>query len=139
MANDCIPLFEPGDRVTGLAAANPVVGKTFVALDVTAGNKWTGPAISDVKHPDIAVVTATADGPVFGVAAYDAAKGATVTVIRGQSMIVPVTTGTAITAGQNVSTDGAGKAKPAAAGTVVGIAINDAAVGADCYIDLKRF
>ena len=90
MAGDCVPLFEPGHRITCIAAASPVGGRTFVVVDVSAGNRWPGVAVQDTKSPNIPVVTAGADVEVFGVAAFDVAKGQTVTVIRGNGMILPV-------------------------------------------------
>ena len=72
MANECIPLYRPGADVT-CVTTGAVTGKTFVAQSAAL---TTGL---------ISVATATAAGAVFGVAAYDAASGARVAVIRGKN------------------------------------------------------
>jgi hypothetical protein len=73
MANECTPLFRPGADVTCLTTG-AVTGKTFVDISATR----------DASTGLIKVATATAAGLKFGVAAYDAASGARVPVIRGK-------------------------------------------------------
>jgi hypothetical protein len=51
-------------------------------------------------------------------------------------MIVPVTTGAAVTAGQQVQTDANGMAIPLAAGAIAGLAMSGAGSGADCQVKL---
>jgi len=136
MANDCIPLFEEGDRIPCVVATGQsVVGKTFVQFD-----SFVGPAISDspLGAENIRCRTAAAAGAsgTLGVAAWDAAAGTPVTVIGGARFIVPVTAGAAITAGQQLDNDAAGKVIPHASGVVVGQAMTAAASGADCYVRL---
>lgn len=123
MANECTPLFRPGRDVTALTTA-AVTGKTFV--EVTADPDATTGLIK------VGVAAAAARG--FGVAAYDAAVGKTVPVIRGG--IVPVTAGGAVTAGAEVEVGTDGKAIVLASGKAVGTAVKGAASGADALIAL---
>ena len=51
-------------------------------------------------------------------------------------MIVPVTAGAAITAGQEVQSDATGQAIPLAAGKPAGLAMSGAAAGADCQVKI---
>jgi hypothetical protein len=70
------------------------------------------------------------------VAKYDVPSG-TVGGMHGQpGMIVPVTTGAAVTAGQQVQTDANGMAIPLAAGAIAGLAMSGAGSGADCQVKL---
>ena len=76
MANECVPLYSPGQDITAVTTG-AVVGKTFVdySAALTTGL--------------VSVNTATAAGKVAGVAVYDAASGARVAVTRGKGRIVP--------------------------------------------------
>ena len=109
MANECIPFYAPGQDVTVQTTA-AVKGKTFVnitgALDPAAGTLAKA-------------ATATAAGPVIGVAAYDAASGARVPLIRGTGRVIPVTAGGAIAVGDEVEVGAGGKAVKLAAGKAV--------------------
>ena len=73
-------------------------------------------------------------GKVLGVAAFDAAVGAQVSVI-GEG-VVPVTAGAAITAGAEVEVGTGGKAITLASGKAVGRALTTAANNADVYVRL---
>ena len=71
-----------------------------------------------------------------GVAASDAASGELVTIARGNSRVVKVTTAGIIAAGAEVEVGSAGKAVTLSAGVPVGYAITGAASGADAEISL---
>lgn len=122
MANECTPLFRPGRDVTVVTTA-AVVGKTFVG--VSAGRDANGM---------IKAATATAAARAFGVAAYDAASGKLLPVIRGG--IVPVTAGGAITAGAEVEVGASGRAVALASGKAVGYAVDAGTNGNDVLIAL---
>lgn len=123
MANDNVGVYEPGANITGHAGA-AVTGKRFLAItgDRTDGN--------------ITVAHATAAGRTCGVSKYDAASGEKVGVMRGNSRVVFVTAGAAITAFQEVEVGANGTAVPKAAGIAVGYAITGAANAADAEISL---
>jgi predicted RecA/RadA family phage recombinase len=84
------------------------------------------------------VAPAAAAGHVFGVAEYNAANGALVTVARGPGFVLPVTTGAAIAAGDEVEVGAGSLAVPLAAGIAVGRCLTGAAAGADAEITLYR-
>jgi Uncharacterized conserved protein (DUF2190) len=123
VANECIPLYRPGLDITAVTTG-AVVGKTFVdySAALTTGL--------------VSVVTATAAGKVAGVAAYDAASGARVAVIRGKGQIVPVTAGANITALAEVEVGSGGKVVTAASGVKVGRALSAGSNNADCFVEL---
>ena len=125
MANECIPLYQPGKHITA-AVATAVTGKTFVDISGQTLNPATGALIS--------VAPAAAAGKTLGVAAFDAAAGAQVSVI-GEG-VVPVTAGAAITAGVEVEVGASGKAITLASGKAVGRALTTAANNADVYVRL---
>jgi hypothetical protein len=125
VANECIPLFRPGADVTCLTTG-AVVGKTFVDISATR----------DAASGLIKVVTATAAAKSFGVAAYDAASGARVPVVRGKGSIVPVTAGGTIAFGAEVEVGSAGKAVTIASGIARGRAVEAGTNGNDIFIEL---
>jgi hypothetical protein len=87
-------------------------------------------------HRLIKVATATAAGLSFGVAAYDAASGARVPVIRGKGSIVPVTAGGTIAFGAEVEVGTGGKAVTIASGKARGRAVEAGTNGNDVMIEL---
>lgn len=123
MANECKPLFRPGQEVTVLTTA-AVTGKTFVKItatrDATTGLVKVGPG--------------TAGANAFGVASADIASGATGSVIRGG--LVFVTAGGSITAGARVEVGANGKAVAASSGVAVGTACETGASDTECLIAL---
>ncbi len=137
-ANTCIPLFKPGQDITGHCSA-AVVGKTF--LDIAATIQ-SGPTITSVNLPatydggNIVVKTCAAKKRTVGIAAYDRAEGEKVPILRGSGLIAPVTAGAAITAGEEVESNATGKAIPLAAGVAVGKAYTTAAEGEDVFVSL---
>jgi hypothetical protein len=136
-SNVCTPYYEPGGRVTGRATGAAVVGKRFVAL---AQKKDLGSRELDsaASGGNIRIVQAAADdAKCFGVAEYDAADGATTTILRG-GFIVPMTCGVILAAGDLVKPGAGGKAVKTTAGTdiVRGISLSDSVVDGDAIIAL---
>ncbi len=123
MANEVKPLFRPGAEVTTLTTG-AVTGKTFVGVSATR----------DTTTGLVKVATATAAVKPFGVASYDAASGATLSVQRGG--ILPVACGGAITAGAQVEVGASGKAVALATGVPVGTALETGANNTDVLIAL---
>lgn len=123
MANEAIPLYRPGADVSATPTA-PVKGKTFVNVSgAIAGGL-------------VKVAPATAAGPAFGVAAFDAPTGGTVAVIRGSKQILPVVAGGTLAAGEEVEVGAGGKAVKLASGKAVGRALDAAAADADVFIEI---
>jgi hypothetical protein len=125
VANECTPLFRPGADITCLTTG-AVTGKTFVDISATR----------DTTEGLIKVATATAAGLSFGVAAYDAASGARVPVVRGKGSIVPVTAGGTIAFGAEVEVGSSGKAVTIASGKARGRAVEAGTNGNDVMIEL---
>jgi hypothetical protein len=121
MANECNPLFRPGRAITGLTTGT-VTGKTFVDVSATR----------DAATGLIKVATAGAGVKALGVAAYDAASGTNVAILRGG--ILPVTAGGTIAFGAEVEVGSAGKAITLASGKAVGKAVEAGTNGNDVLI-----
>jgi hypothetical protein len=128
MANECIPLFEDGDEITAVTTS-AVTGKTCVAHSAALGSGTT-----NLNIPSVA--TATAALGIAGVAAYDAASGARVTVIRGSRLILPITAGGAITVLNEVEVGSGGKVVTKASGVVIGRALTTGVNNQDCMVEL---
>ncbi len=115
-ANICVPLFKSGEKDQTYRTTAIVVGKTFAAV---SGDIESGPVITTAVLPatydggNMRAATCGLGAKPCGVFAYDAASGAIVPVI-GKGATAPVTSGSAITAGQEVQSDAAGKAIPLA-------------------------
>lgn len=123
MANESKPLFRPGADVTALTTG-AVTGKTFVGVSATR----------DTTTGLVKVAPATAASKPFGVAAYDAASGATLTVQRGG--ILFVTAGGSIAAGAQVEIGSGGKVVTLASGVPVGVALETGTSSNDVLIAL---
>lgn len=132
--NDCIPMYEPGRRVSGVATAT-VTGKTFVKVSASRAHP-VGLQPDSTMANNIQVAPQAADLYAFGVAAFDAAIGQLVTVLRGSGYILPVTALGAISAGNAIGVGTGGKAKVWSAGPIVGYAVADAVDGEDAQIAL---
>lgn len=133
-ANECIPYYEPGGRITAHAAAS-LTGKRFVRVSAT---KQAGSAgVSDsVLGGNVVVNTPSAGGRVLGVTSHDIASGKKGTIISTPGTVVPVTCAADITAFAEVEVDTAGRVIPKNTGVAVGVALADAANGADAMIKL---
>ena len=123
--NPAVPFWDEGNTFTGHASA-AVTGKRFVTI--------SGPRVEG--NPAVAHAAGTATTKAVGVAAYDAAAGTKVTVYSGPGIVMPVTAGAAIAAGAPIYSLADGRATSVATGNIVGWALDDAAVGADCPVKL---
>lgn len=123
MANECKPLFRPGAEVT-VQTTGAVTGKTFVGVSATR----------DATTGLIKVAPATAAAKPFGVASYDAASGATLSVQRAG--ILPVTAGGTIAFGALVEIATGGKVVTLASGVPVGQALEAGTNNNDVLIAL---
>lgn len=122
--NSATPFWDSGDTITAHAAA-PLYGKRFVAI---AGPRTEGNPT--VNYP------AAGGAKVFGVTGYDVAAGAKVTVHHAPPIVVPVTAGAAVAAGDLVTSDATGRAVPAGTGQqILGLALDAAALGEDVCLD----
>lgn len=132
--NECIPYYEPGQRITGAVAdpEAPVAGKTFVMV---ADDIESGPGLSDTAEGgNIVIETATAGDKAIGVASTDSSTR--VTVIVGG--VVPVVADGAITAGEEVEVGTDGAATAFSTGRIVGMALTGAADAEDAMILLYQ-
>lgn len=133
-ANECIPFYEPGGRITGHAEA-ALSGKRFVRI---SGNRQSGPGLAlTAQGGNYPVNAPTAAGRVFGVTSHDVAAGGKVTVISTPGTVLPVTAAAAIAAFEEVQVDALGRVIPLAGGVSVGVALTAAANGADAEIQLS--
>lgn len=139
MADPCIPYKEEASHITGKVKTTQVVSKTFVKVSgVQLGSPELG-LVADGASDKSGVyqvdpcVSGDAGLIPLGVAAYDCPVGGLLTIIR--EGIVPVTNGAAITAGQYVEMNTAGKVIPHNTGTIIGIAMDSqSTVGGDTPI-----
>ena len=121
--NPAVPYWDEGNTFTGHASA-AVTGKRFVGI---SGPRTEG-------NPTVA--HAAAASRAIGVAGYDAAADAKVTVYAAPGIVMPVEAGGAISAGDEVEVGANGTAVTQAAGVVVGTALDDAAQGDDVPVKL---
>lgn len=139
LANDCIPIYEPGKTITGHANAG-LTGKRFVKVVADAqgaGNLMSG-LDDDALGGNIVVGPITTQGErALGVANRDMASGGKVGVLCGG--VVPVTAAAGINAWQEVMVNADGRVVPFAVGAAryaVGVALADTANAADCPVYL---
>lgn len=139
MANDCIPLFRPGADLTAEASAG-VTGKRVVKISAAPASGPLLATTADGANIKVNHCAGATEVP-FGISKYDAASGAKVGVIR--EGVVPVTSGAAVTAGQQVMADANGKVVPyvyAGAAVPIPIGIAVTTVGGadlDVFVALK--
>jgi hypothetical protein len=121
--NEAIPYYE------GAYAQHITVHFTSAAT----GKRFCGPLTTFQSGPALGALTAAADGgnlqaagvpaaggQVGGVVKYDVASGAKGGVIRGAGVMLPVTSGAAVTAGDELEVDNTGRVIPFATGRKVG-------------------
>jgi len=130
--NPCIPVFEPGARITGKASAL-VRGKRFVVPTTTPPSG----GMLGTENFNIAEAGAAAAN-VIGVAAYEGATGDQVPLINGPGYVIPVVAGAAIVSGDVLKTDASGRVVPqAGTGTIVAVALDSQpTVDADVVVRL---
>jgi hypothetical protein len=137
-ANECIALYDPGRDITGHCTV-AVIGKRCVMITANRQAK-TNLSTPQVGAADptgggnYSVGPATAAGRIFGVAAYDAAIGEKVPVLRGK--VVPIKSAGAIAAFAEVEVGAAGQVVTKAAGVAIGVALTGCASGDDCEVAL---
>jgi hypothetical protein len=124
--NECLPLFERADELTGQCSV-AVTGKKFVTItgNMQLDNTATiGPPV--------------AGGRCLGVAMYDCAVGKRVGIWVKRGLILPVITGAAsgaMAALAEVQVDATGAVIPLAAGVAVGyLYTGTAGNGADAWL-----
>jgi hypothetical protein len=133
MADDLIPFKEPGDRITGRTTA-AVIGKRCLKI---SGDRTSGPGLSATSEGSLyRVAHADAAGRIVGVAAWSAASGKDVTIVRGSKTIVPIRAEANIAAFEEVQVGTAGQVIPLAAGVAIGYAMSAALANTDAEISL---
>jgi hypothetical protein len=137
VANECIPIFEPGGTPTGHAAAG-ATGKRFLRVSAEPTSTLLGlAATAEGGNMSVAMIGTQGQRSV-GVADRDVASGGKVGVISTPGIYVPVTAGAAVVAGQEVMSDNQGRAIPYVAGAGVyalGECIQgQSVVGQDCVV-----
>ena len=126
MANECIPLFRPGQDVTVLTTG-AVTGRKFVGISATR----------DVTTGLIKVAAPAAAGKTFGVAAFDIPSGGKGTVIRGRGTILPVICGAGgVAYDTEVQVDATGGVVTLASGFPVGRTVETGTAGNPVLITL---
>lgn len=121
--NAAVPFWDEGNTLTASASA-AVTGKRFV--------KVSGPRVGE----QVRVAHADAGSNALGVSGFDAPVDGLVTVYSAPGLVMPVTTSAAVSAGDDVEITAGGKCAPVAAGVAVGMALDDAANGADALVKL---
>lgn len=125
--NPAVPFWDEGNTIT-CHAGGAITGKRFVTI--------SGPRTDD--NPTVTHQAGAANNRTLGVSARDAAQGDKFSVYSSPGLVMPVTAGEAITAGDEVYSAADGRAvKTQPAGAIAaGTALDDAAVGVDCPIKL---
>jgi hypothetical protein len=142
MLNECIPYYEgPYTQTLTVHVGYAVTGKTFVGP--ITGYQGAGPGLAADPLPagdggNLQCPAAPASGgQVGGVAAWDAASGTKLTLIRGTRTHLPVTAGATVAAGDLLMVDTQGRVVLATTGNlIVGKAHSAATVGVDCVVEL---
>jgi hypothetical protein len=133
--NVCTQIHETGD-VSVRATAN-VTGGRFVAPSATRTGGGTLGLSTDTANI-YGVAHAGAGAKAVGVAKYDIASGDEGGIHGRPGKIVPVTSGAAVTAGQEVQSDANGKAITLAAGRPNGLALTTVGA-ADLPVEVKLY
>lgn len=139
LANDVQPFYEPGGFPT-CSCTTAVTGKRLVTI---SGNRTSGPGLSDTAEGGVyRVKQVDAIGAwSLGVAKMDADAGRLVGVIASPGIVLPVTAGAALAAGDEVMADATGRVIPFVAGAgrfPVGRAMT-ACAAADTDAEIKLY
>lgn len=134
-SNICVPLYDDGEKLTGVATA-PILGFRF--LKITA-DMPSGPGVSDaVDGGNIQVAQCVAGDASVAVSEWDQPTiGGLVGLHSQPGTVVPVDTGAAVAAGQEVQSDALGRAIPLAAGKSLGVAISGAPSPGQVFVKLR--
>lgn len=133
MANECVPFYEPGGRLTAKADA-ALAGKRFVDI---SNNRESGPGLSaTAEGSNYRVNYPSAGARALGVTDRDVASGAKVTIICDPGTVVPVLANGTIDANDEVEVDGSGRVVTLASGIPVGKCMTGVTSGNDAEIKL---
>jgi hypothetical protein len=143
--NALIPLFEEGDRPTVAVTAAIGSGKFVKPATGFQGGPLldlSGPTTPLTKGNLMQAALCGAGQRAFGVLAWDttAADDVAPMIATPTGMIIPMTAGATITAGQEVQSDASGNPIPwdgTLASVRNGLAVSGAANGATVYIQLR--
>lgn len=142
-ANEVISFFEAAytQKITVHFAA-AVTGKRFCGPLTSPQSGWTGLAAdplaaSDGSNMQCAGAPAAA-GEVGGVVGWDIPTGGKGPVIRGAGTMVPVSSGAAVSIGNELQVDGSGRVIPFASGRKVGKA-HSTVGGADLDVIVELY
>lgn len=129
-----IPYKEDGSALTFKATA-AVRENRFLVI---SGNRTGGPGLSTDLSNVYQMAEAGAGAHAVGVSDKAVANGSLGGTYSRPGMVVPVTSGAAIAAGQAVQSDAEGRAIPLAAGVKLGVCMNGVgAANADAEIRLS--
>jgi hypothetical protein len=132
-ANDCIPYYKPGADLPA-AAGTAITGKRFIKV---SANRQSGPGLSSTAEgSNYTMAQCVAGDKAVGVSMYDTPVNGKVGIVR--EGIVPVTSGAAVAAGQEVQSDALGKAIPLAAGKANGYCMSGVG-GADLDCEILLY
>jgi hypothetical protein len=141
--NECIPVMEAAytQKMT-IHADAALFGKRFCGPLTTYQSGPLGLAADPLAAGDGSNLRTaglpSAGGEVGGVVMWDVAAGAKAGVIRGAGTILPLISGAAVTAGQELQADAAGKVIPFSAGRKIGKAHSTVA-GADLDVVVELY
>lgn len=131
MQNECISYYDPGKGLNAVTSA-AVSGCRFLKISGNRNATAGGPS-----EGNITVAHADAAGRVCGVSAYDAASGAQVGVLRGNTRVVPVqATNATIAAFAEVEVAANGMAVAKSSGVAVGYVITACAANGLAQVSL---
>lgn len=137
LSHDLEPLYEPGGFPT-CHATTAIRGKRFVTI---SGNRTGGPGLSNDLENLYRVKECDAAGQwAFGVAKRDGDINKPVGVYAKPGAVIPITSGAAIAAGEEVMSDAQGRAVPlAGAGAVPAGRCLTGVGGADLDAEIKLY
>lgn len=133
VANECIPFYEEGQRIT-VHASSAITGKRFLKI---SGNRQSGPGLAATADGSNYIAAhADAAGRSLGVSSHDIPSGKKGTAICTPGIVLPVTAVGAIAAFAEVEVGNAGRAATKSGGVAVGVAMTAANDGTDAEIKL---
>lgn len=117
MLNEVVPFYEgPYTQVLTVHAGYAITGKRFVGPLTTYQGAGPGLAADPLPTGDggnlLCPAQPAANGETAGVAQWDAASGSKVPIIRGGGTFLPVSSGAAVAAGNELMVDNQGRVIP---------------------------